>query len=81
MFHQFHMSQSNVIRLYLNLLKMSSSSSSSSSSSNKAGRAVVLVVGDVGRSPRMMNHALSFARAGVDVALVGNVISELPGEI
>jgi beta-1,4-mannosyltransferase len=30
-----------------------------------------VVLGDVGRSPRMQYHALSLARKGYDVALVG----------
>jgi len=34
-------------------------------------RATVLVLGDVGRSPRMQNHAVSFAKAGWQVDLVG----------
>ena len=38
---------------------------------NKSKRVVVLVLGDIGRSPRMQNHAVSFARAGWDVDLVG----------
>jgi len=33
--------------------------------------ATVLVLGDVGRSPRMCNHAMSLAEEGVDVNLVG----------
>jgi beta-1,4-mannosyltransferase len=32
---------------------------------------VVLVLGDVGRSPRMMYHAESFARSGFDTFVVG----------
>jgi hypothetical protein len=38
---------------------------------NKTKRVAVLVLGDIGRSPRMQNHAVSFARAGWDVDLVG----------
>ncbi len=38
---------------------------------NKSKRVAVLVLGDIGRSPRMQNHAVSFARAGWDVDLVG----------
>lgn len=34
-------------------------------------RAIVLVLGDIGRSPRMMYHARSLARGGVDVELCG----------
>ena len=44
--------------------------------SRRRGHSVVLVVGDVGRSPRMQYHALSLARAGQHVTLVG-----LPGEM
>jgi beta-1,4-mannosyltransferase len=41
-------------------------------SHNKAKRVAVLVLGDVGRSPRMQNHAVSLARAGWQVDLIGN---------
>jgi beta-1,4-mannosyltransferase len=34
-------------------------------------RASILVVGDLGRSPRMQYHALALAAAGVDVDLIG----------
>ena len=34
-------------------------------------RVCIVVLGDVGRSPRMQNHALSFAKAGFHVDLVG----------
>lgn len=34
-------------------------------------RVIVLVLGDIGRSPRMQNHALSIARNGGKVDLVG----------
>jgi beta-1,4-mannosyltransferase len=34
-------------------------------------RATVVVLGDIGRSPRMQYHALELARRGVDVDLVG----------
>lgn len=46
---------------------------SSSSSSNPRRTAVVLVLGDVGRSPRMQYHALSLAEHDdrTEVALVG----------
>ena len=37
----------------------------------KSSRVCVLVVGDIGRSPRMQNHALSLAEAGVMVDLIG----------
>ena len=40
----------------------------------KANRVCVLVIGDIGRSPRMQNHALSLAKSGHTVDLVG-----LPG--
>ncbi|XP_072353691.1 chitobiosyldiphosphodolichol beta-mannosyltransferase [Scyliorhinus torazame] len=36
-------------------------------------RVCVLVLGDVGRSPRMLNHSLSLARSGFRVALLGYV--------
>uniref|UniRef100_A0A8C6YBP8 Uncharacterized protein n=1 Tax=Naja naja TaxID=35670 RepID=A0A8C6YBP8_NAJNA len=36
-----------------------------------AGRVAVLVVGDLGRSPRMQYHALSLARRGRRVAFLG----------
>lgn len=38
----------------------------------------VLVVGDVGRSPRMCYHALSLAQHGCTVHLVGYHNSKLP---
>ena len=38
---------------------------------NKTNRVAVLVLGDIGRSPRMQNHAVSFARAGWDVDIIG----------
>jgi beta-1,4-mannosyltransferase len=41
-------------------------------SHKKAKRVAVLVLGDVGRSPRMQNHAVSLARAGWQVDLIGN---------
>lgn len=34
-------------------------------------RACVVVLGDVGRSPRMQYHALSLAKEGYDVDIVG----------
>lgn len=40
----------------------------------KTNRVCVLVLGDVGRSPRMQNHAISLAKSGHLVDLVG-----LPG--
>eukprot|EP00392_Amoebophrya_sp_AT5.2_P015348 g15550.t1 len=51
-------------------------------------RAIVVVIGDVGRSPRTMNHALEFARHGVQVTLIGyypggseNIKVGLPAEV
>lgn len=43
---------------------------------DRAGRApsksiAVIVLGDVGRSPRMMYHAQSLAQAGFEVLLIG----------
>lgn len=35
------------------------------------GRTAVIVIGDLGRSPRMLNHALELARGGGEVELVG----------
>jgi hypothetical protein len=40
-------------------------------SHSKTKRIAVLVLGDVGRSPRMQNHAVSLARAGWKVDLIG----------
>uniref|UniRef100_A0A8C9F010 Uncharacterized protein n=1 Tax=Pavo cristatus TaxID=9049 RepID=A0A8C9F010_PAVCR len=37
-----------------------------------AGRVCVAVLGDLGRSPRMQYHALSLARHGRGVALLGH---------
>ena len=34
-------------------------------------RVTLVVLGDIGRSPRMQYHALSFAREGFDVDFVG----------
>src|ERR1700676_3268986 len=34
-------------------------------------RATVLVLGDLGRSPRMLNHALALAEDGAEVSLAG----------
>ena len=34
-------------------------------------RVTILVLGDLGRSPRMLNHALAFAETGADVCLGG----------
>ena len=35
------------------------------------GRVAVIVLGDLGRSPRMQYHALSLCREGYDVEFVG----------
>ena len=42
----------------------------------KVDRAILVVLGDVGHSPRMCYHALSFAEHDVDVELVGYVDSK-----
>jgi beta-1,4-mannosyltransferase len=42
-----------------------------SSKPARKGSATVLVLGDVGRSPRMMYHAESLARKGWETAVVG----------
>jgi len=34
-------------------------------------RVCVVVLGDVGRSPRMQYHSLSFAKEGYDVDIIG----------
>ena len=34
-------------------------------------RACIIVIGDIGRSPRMQYHALSLAKTGFDVDIVG----------
>ena len=41
-------------------------------------RVLVFVLGDIGRSPRMVNHALSLARCGLRVDFCGYVESSLP---
>src|SRR5579859_6175631 len=41
-------------------------------SHNKSKRVAVLVLGDLGRSPRMQNHAVSLAKAGWKVDLIGS---------
>ena len=46
-----------------------------------ANRVQVLVLGDIGRSPRMQYHALSIARHGGFVDLVGYVESDIHPEI
>lgn len=38
---------------------------------NQRERAIVLVLGDLGRSPRMLYHARSLAKGGLDVDLCG----------
>lgn len=38
---------------------------------DRARHVVVVVLGDVGRSPRMQYHALSLARSGFSVTLLG----------
>lgn len=50
----------------------SSSTSHTTEAQPLAGKhVVVMVLGDVGRSPRMQYHALSLAEAGATVSLVG----------
>jgi beta-1,4-mannosyltransferase len=44
-------------------------------------RAVVLVIGDLARSPRMLYHALALADHGISVDLVGQVGTPLPSAI
>ena len=41
----------------------------------------VIVLGDLDRSPRMLNHALSAAQKGHDVTLIGYQGSSLPAAI
>lgn len=43
--------------------------------------AYVVVVGDLGRSPRMRNHALSLASEGYDVTMVGYLESKVGSEV
>ena len=38
---------------------------------NKSKTVAVLVVGDIGRSPRMQNHSVALANAGWKVELIG----------
>ncbi|XP_062467958.1 chitobiosyldiphosphodolichol beta-mannosyltransferase isoform X2 [Pezoporus occidentalis] len=45
------------------------------------GRVCVAVLGDLGRSPRMQYHALSLARHGRDVALLGYLQSRPHGDV
>jgi beta-1,4-mannosyltransferase len=47
----------------------------------KRQRAIVLVLGDLGRSPRMNYHALSLAKCNLDVHLCGYTQSNLMDEI
>lgn len=44
-------------------------------------RILIIVLGDLGRSPRMQYHALSFAKEGFEVNLVGFDISPLIQEL
>lgn len=44
-------------------------------------RACVVVIGDVGRSPRMQYHALSLAKEGYSVDIVGYAGSSLHSEL
>lgn len=44
-------------------------------------RACVLVLGDIGRSPRMQYHSLSLINKGYDVDLIGYDESELPPQL
>src|SRR5215468_8975789 len=44
-------------------------------------RVTVVVLGDLGRSPRMLYHARALADSGADVQLVGYEETELPPEI
>ena len=37
----------------------------------RSKRVAILVLGDIGRSPRMQNHAVSLAKAGWNVDLIG----------
>ena len=43
--------------------------------------AAVVVLGDIGRSPRMVNHAVSLAEAGFRVSLIGYVDSAPPQHV
>jgi hypothetical protein len=44
-------------------------------------RVIVAVLGDLGRSPRMLYHALALADSEADVELVGYRESELPADV
>ncbi|KAI5306472.1 hypothetical protein KEM56_000758 [Ascosphaera pollenicola] len=48
---------------------------------SKAKKAMVVVLGDIGHSPRMQNHALSLAKRKTKVYLVGYLDSEPQDEI
>ncbi|EKX34178.1 hypothetical protein GUITHDRAFT_166291 [Guillardia theta CCMP2712] len=48
------------------------------SGQRKSKTVAVVVLGDIARSPRMMNHAMCLAGSGYDVFLVGYVESQLP---
>ena len=43
--------------------------------------AAILVLGDIGRSPRMMYHAQSFAREGFQTFIIGYYESQLPNTL
>lgn len=47
----------------------------------RKGRVGVVVLGDLGRSPRMQYHALSLANSGFQVDLIGYAVTELPEEV
>src|SRR5450755_1982651 len=44
-------------------------------------RATVLVLGDLGRSPRMLNHALALAADGAEVSLCGYQETPVDGAV
>lgn len=48
---------------------------------NRRRRAIVLVLGDLARSPRMNYHALSLAKGGLDVYFCGYTENQLSDEI
>jgi hypothetical protein len=54
-------------------LTRSSPTSNDSTSREQSGHVVVIVLGDLGRSPRMQYHANSLLEAGYSVSLVGYV--------
>jgi beta-1,4-mannosyltransferase len=47
----------------------------------KSGRVAVIVLGDLGRSPRMQRHAVALAEHGCDVALIGFGGTPLPADV